>query len=65
MTSLLSMFTGVALAYEIELELRALDVRCAALEETGPAVRLGWDAFLVEGPQARNRRDVRYALHSL
>ncbi|OON59388.1 type VI secretion protein [Massilia sp. KIM] len=65
LTSLLSMFTGVALAYEIELELRALDVRCAALDEAGPAVRLGWDAFLVEGPQTRNRRDVRYALHSL
>ena len=63
--SLLSMFTGVSLAYEIELELRALDVRSAALHETGPAVRLGWDAFLVEGAQTANRRDVRDGLHVL
>ncbi|MEH6437037.1 type VI secretion system baseplate subunit TssG [Massilia sp. DD77] len=63
--SLLSMFTGVCLAYEVELELRALDVRSAALQETGPAVRLGWDAFLVEGAQTANRRDVRYGLHVL
>ena len=63
--SLLSMFTGVSLAYEIELELRALDVRSAALHETGPAVRLGWDSFLVEGAQTANRRDVRYGLHVL
>ena len=63
--SLLSMFTGVSLAYEIELELRALDVRGAALRESGPAVRLGWDAFLVEGAQKANRRDVRYGLDAV
>lgn len=63
--SFLMMFTGVSLAYDIELELRALDVRSAVLLQAGPAVRLGWDAFLVEGPQAGNRRDVRYGLHGL
>lgn len=58
---MLSMFTGVALEYEVEVVLRAADVRCATLRQ-GEGGRLGWDAFLVSGPQMRDRRDVCYLL---
>lgn len=64
LTSLVTMFTGVSLAYEVELELRADAVRSASLSEHGPPLRLGWDAYLVERPPAGNRRDVRYAIHA-
>ncbi|MGZ5200802.1 MAG: type VI secretion system baseplate subunit TssG [Telluria sp.] len=59
--SVLSMFTGVTLEYEVEVVLRAGDVHNIALH-TDSQARLGWDAFLVEGPQAQDRRDVRYLL---
>ncbi|MGZ5787750.1 MAG: type VI secretion system baseplate subunit TssG [Ramlibacter sp.] len=59
--SLLSMFTGVTLEYEVEVILRASDVHSVVLGENSRA-RLGWDAFLVDGPQAQDRRDVRYLL---
>jgi type VI secretion system protein ImpH len=58
---MLSMFTGAALEYEVEVVLRAADVRCATLRQ-GEGKRLGWDAFLVSGPQVRDRRDVCYLL---
>ena len=60
--SLLAMFTGVTLEYEIELVLRAAEVRPVTISTNGTLGRLGWDAYLVEGPQARDRRDVRYEL---
>lgn len=59
--SMLSMFTGVTLEYEVEVVLRAADVRGARLLD-GEGGRLGWDAFLVSGPQTRERRDVCYLL---
>ncbi|GAB3454645.1 type VI secretion system baseplate subunit TssG [Massilia terrae] len=58
---MLSMFTGAALEYEVEVVLRAAEVRNAALRQ-GEGGRLGWDAFLVRGPQTQDRRDVRYLL---
>jgi type VI secretion system protein ImpH len=59
------LFTGVTLEYEVELVLRAADVREVTLTD-GPTIgRLGWDAYLVEGEQKRNRHDVRYELHTL
>ncbi|MGH8853272.1 MAG: type VI secretion system baseplate subunit TssG [Telluria sp.] len=61
--SMLAMFTGLALEYEVELVLLAADVRNLRLE--GDEGRLGWDAYLVEGLQAEDRRDVRYALNPL
>ena len=60
--SLLAMFTGVSLEYEVELVLRAAEVRPVTISESGKLGRLGWDAYLVEGTQAENRRDVRYDL---
>lgn len=62
--SLLAMFTGISLEYEIELVLRATDVRNVALAE-GNLGRLGWDAFMVSGPQAADRRDVSYLMHAV
>jgi type VI secretion system protein ImpH len=59
--SLLSMFTGVTLEYEVEVVLRASDVHNVALGDDSNA-RLGWDAFLVAGPPVQDRRDVRYLL---
>jgi type VI secretion system protein ImpH len=59
--SVLSMFTGLTLEYEVEVVLRARDVHNVALKQDSQA-RLGWDAFLVEGPQNEDRRDVRYLL---
>ncbi len=61
--SMLSMFTGLCLEYEVELVLLAADVHNIRL--AGDEGRLGWDAYLVEGLQTEDRRDVRYELHSL
>ncbi len=58
--SMLSMFTGVTLEYEVELVLLAADVHNLRLD--GVDGRLGWDAYLVEGLQTEDRRDVRYEL---
>ncbi|MCA1855738.1 type VI secretion system baseplate subunit TssG [Massilia oculi] len=58
--SMLVMFTGQTLEYEVSLVLRAADVRNACLE--GGAARLGWDAYLAEGEQEHDRHDVRYEL---
>ncbi len=63
--SMLTLFTGVTLEYEVELVLRAADVREVTLQEGSTIGRLGWDAYLVEGAQRQNRRDVRYELHTL
>ncbi|NRR30316.1 type VI secretion system baseplate subunit TssG [Oxalobacteraceae bacterium] len=62
--SMLTMFTGVALEYEIQLTLRGADVHSARLDE-GSGGRLGWDSFLLgSGPQ-QDRADVRYEIHAL
>jgi type VI secretion system protein ImpH len=63
LNSMLMMFTGLSLEYEIELVLRAADVRGVTLAE-GKFGRLGWDAYLVSGPQVQDRHDVRYELHA-
>ena len=63
--SLLTLFTGVTLEYEVELVLRAADVREVTLRDGAHIGRLGWDAYLVDGPQHADRRDVRYELNSL
>jgi type VI secretion system protein ImpH len=63
--SLLTLFTGVTLEYEVALVLRAADVREVSLTDGARIGRLGWDAYLVEGAQQRDRRDVRYELHTL
>ena len=59
--SMLTLFTGLTLEYDIELVLRAADVRGTSLAEAATH-RLGWDSYLVEGPQFEDRRDVRYVL---
>lgn len=61
MRTLLALFTGPTLDYEVELVLRAADVRSVTLGDDH-AGRLGWNAFLVEGPQGRDRRDVCYEM---
>ncbi len=58
--SLLAMFTGVSLDYEVRLLLRAADVRGLSLDRESRSARLGWDSYLVKGAQARDRSDVRY-----
>jgi type VI secretion system protein ImpH len=63
--SLLMLFTGVTLEYEVELVLRAADVREVTLADGARIGRLGWDAYLVAGGQAQDRRDVRYELQTL
>jgi type VI secretion system protein ImpH len=60
---MLAMFTGVTLEYEVQLVLRAADVRGARLD--GGGARLGWDSFLPHGGAPRDRADVRYDLHTL
>ena len=62
LTSLVTMLTGLALEYEVELVLRAADVQGASLSGEPHAGRLGWGTYLVAGPQARDRNDVHYAL---
>ncbi|HBF51799.1 MAG TPA: type VI secretion system baseplate subunit TssG [Massilia sp.] len=58
--SLLTVFTGLVLEYEVELVLRAADVRPVTISQASNLGRLGWDAYLVEGPQSEDRRDVHY-----
>jgi type VI secretion system protein ImpH len=60
--NLVALFTGVAFEYEVELVLEAAAVRPTLLAGTA-ANRLGWDAYLVAGPQHEDRRDVRYMLN--
>ena len=60
--SLLAMFTGVSFEYEVELVLRAADVRPVTMQGGSALGRLGWDSYLVDGPQAESRNDVCYAL---
>jgi len=61
--SVLALFTGVALEYEVEVVLRAADVHNTTLDATSPG-RLGWDAFLVLDAPPGDRHDVRYDLHA-
>lgn len=61
LASVMALFTGVALEYDIELVLRAADVHNTTLDDRHPG-RLGWDAFLVFDAPAGDRHDVRYAL---
>lgn len=63
--SMLTMFTGLSLEYEVQLVLRAADVHGVTLSDERASGRLGWDGFLVEGPQLADRADVRYEIHSL
>ena len=63
--SMVNMFTGVSLEYEVELVLLAADVRGVSLAEEARGRRLGWDTYLVAGPQANHRRDVRYEICAL
>jgi type VI secretion system protein ImpH len=63
--SMLTMFTGVTLEYEVQLVLAAADVQCASLSEERSGGRLGWDTFLVSEPQTEDRKDVRYEIHAL
>lgn len=61
--SLVTLFTGVTLEYEVALVLRAADVRSVRMEKGQTLGRLGWDAYLVEGVQGADRSDVRYGIH--
>ena len=63
--SMLTMFTGVTLEYEVQLVLAAHAVQGATLAQERTSGRLGWDSFLVTGPQTQDRRDVRYEFHAL
>jgi type VI secretion system protein ImpH len=68
--SLVTMLTGTALEYEVQLVLRAGDVKGATLggatrEETGTAGRLGWDSYLLSRPSPSERSDVRYLVSDL
>jgi type VI secretion system protein ImpH len=61
--SLLAMFTGVSFEYEVELVLRGADVRPVTMMDGSKLGRLGWDSYLVDGPQEQDRNDVHYYLH--
>ncbi len=63
--SLLTMFTGVVLEYEVEVVLLAAEVKGLTLDSGRSGGRLGWDAFLATQPQGDDRRDVRYDIHAL
>jgi len=63
--SMLTMFTGLSLEYEVQLVLRAADVQGARLEDDRVGGRLGWDSFLVTDVQTQDRADVRYEIHTV
>lgn len=64
LASLLAMFTGLSLEYEVRLVLRAADVHGTLLAEPRTNGRLGWDSFIVDGPQPADRADVCYEIHA-
>jgi type VI secretion system protein ImpH len=63
--SMLTMFTGVSLEYEVQLVLRAADVHGVSIAEQRDGGRLGWDTYLVTAAQTQDRSDVRYEIHAL
>jgi type VI secretion system protein ImpH len=65
LNSMVTMFTGVSLEYEVQLVLRAADVQGVSLADERQGGRLGWDTYLVTGAQAQDRSDVRYEIHAL
>jgi type VI secretion system protein ImpH len=64
LNSLLGLLVGVTLEYEVELILRGDEVRSTVLGPA-PSGRLGWDAYLVDGPQESDRGDVRYGMQPI
>ncbi|HEX9171555.1 MAG TPA: type VI secretion system baseplate subunit TssG [Telluria sp.] len=63
--SMLTMFSGVSLEYEVRLALRAADVQGATLAAARQGGRLGWDTYLVTEAQTEERCDVRYEIHAM
>ena len=63
--SMLAMFTGLTLEYEVQLVLRAADVQGTSLQDERSGGRLGWDSFVLTGGQPHDRGDVRYDIHTL
>lgn len=61
----LSLLTGHALEYEVNLQLKRDDVRGMALHASRASTsgRLGWDTFLMSRTDACDRSDVRYFVH--
>jgi type VI secretion system protein ImpH len=62
--SMLGLLAGITLDYDIELILRGAEVRSTVLGPA-PSGRLGWDAYLVTGPQVADRDDVHYDVQPL
>ncbi len=63
--SMLTLFTGLAIEYEVQLVLRADEVQGATLGQPHSGARLGWDSFLVTGAQLEDRSDVKYDIHAV
>lgn len=62
LSRMLGMFTGSALEYEIQLVLRAEDVRGLGLSPDREGGRLGWDSFVSTEPETEDRADICYEL---
>lgn len=68
--SLVTMLTGTALEYEVQLVLRAEDVRGVQLAGSDAAPntsvgRLGWDSYVMSRPSGCARGDVRYLVSGM
>ena len=64
--TMLTMFAGVSLEYEVQLVLRGADVQPISLDSERAGGRLGWDSFLITDEQvSQDRADVRYDIHAL
>lgn len=63
---MLTLYSGVAFEYEVNLQLRQADVQSCQLDSRRPAAmgRLGWDTFLQTTPANDDRADVRYDIHA-
>lgn len=62
LSRMLGIFTGPTLEYEIQLILRAEDVRGLGLSPDRTGGRLGWDSFVATAPQQQDRADICYQL---
>lgn len=62
----LTLLGGVALEYEINLQLQKQDIQgCELGSQRAPTrFRLGWDTFLQTRPADADRSDVRYDIHA-
>jgi type VI secretion system protein ImpH len=61
----LTLFTGLAIEYEVELVLAKEDVSGVQIGGEGGGAMLGWNSFVMTEAPEEDRNDVRYRIHTI